>query len=83
MTFDLSSDSLRSRIDRAYQYDDYWLWAFPDLQPSINYSLIVQDGSDGFACFIDGQNEISLPVFMKADKRQAKILSSQRILPFL
>ena len=56
MTFDLSSDRLRSRIDRSYVYDDYWLWAFPDLKPSMNYSLIIQDGSDGFACFVDGQN---------------------------
>lgn len=56
MTFDLSSDGLRSRVDRSYVYDEYWVWAFPDLAPSMNYTLIVQDGSDGFACFNDGQN---------------------------
>jgi hypothetical protein len=56
MTFDLSSNGLRSRIDRSYIYDDYWYWAFPELQPAINYSVIVQDGRDGFACFTHGQN---------------------------
>jgi hypothetical protein len=56
MTFDLSSAELRSRIDRSYVYDGYWLWAFPDLKPLMNYSLIVHDGLDGFACFIAGQN---------------------------
>jgi hypothetical protein len=56
MTFDLSSSTLRSRIDRSYMYDDYWLWAFPQLDPRMNYSLIVEEGSDGYACFTDGQN---------------------------
>lgn len=52
----MKDGALRSRIDRSYIYDDYWIWAFPDLRPHINFSLVV-DGSDkGFACFVEGQN---------------------------
>ena len=56
LSFDISSSKLQSRTDRAYQYDDYWLWAFPDLQPPINFSFVVHDGDEGFACFTNGQN---------------------------
>ena len=57
MSFREYNNSLQERIDRAYQYNDYWTWAFPNLSPPINYTLVVQDGSDGFACFTKGQND--------------------------
>ena len=56
MSFREYNNSLQERIDRAYQYNDYWIWAFPDLSPPINYSLVLQDGLDGYACFLKGQN---------------------------
>ena len=55
MTFDLTN-GLRSRIDRAYEYDDYWVWGFPDLQPHINFSLVVDAADNGCGCFVKGQN---------------------------
>lgn len=56
MTFSIANDGFRSRIDRSYIYDDYWIWAFPDLQPHMNFSLVVDGSEDGFACFVQGQN---------------------------
>ncbi|EHK16190.1 uncharacterized protein TRIVIDRAFT_163307 [Trichoderma virens Gv29-8] len=55
LSFDLSS-GLRARIDRYYRYNDYWIWAQPGLEPSMNYSIVLKDGADGFACFTKGQN---------------------------
>ncbi|KAI9664131.1 MAG: hypothetical protein M1821_007622 [Bathelium mastoideum] len=57
MSFRENSNNLQARIDRAYRYNDYWIWAWPELVPSINYSLVLQDGPDGFACFNRGQND--------------------------
>ena len=56
MSFTEQNNILQERIDRAYNYNDYWLWAWPDLQPGINYSMVLQDGRNGFACFNHGQN---------------------------
>lgn len=56
MSFSLEGEYLRSRVDRSYIYDDYWTWAFPDLQPFMNFSIVVEDGPQGFACFTKGQN---------------------------
>lgn len=67
MSFEIDGKSLRSRIDRSYIYDDYWIWGFPDLQPFIDFSLVVQDGPQGFACFTKGQNS-----FFSTDPSVAK-----------
>ncbi|KAL7815795.1 hypothetical protein V8C26DRAFT_435300 [Trichoderma gracile] len=55
LSFDFSS-GLRARIDRYYRYNDYWIWAQPGLEPFMNYSIVLKDGEDGYACFIKGQN---------------------------
>ncbi|PKK54878.1 hypothetical protein CI102_385 [Trichoderma harzianum] len=55
LSFDLSS-GLRARIDRYYRYNDYWIWSQPGLEPSMNYTIVMKDGSDGFACFTKAQN---------------------------
>ncbi|KAL7931776.1 hypothetical protein V8C35DRAFT_329443 [Trichoderma chlorosporum] len=55
LSFDFSS-GLRARIDRYYRYNDYWIWAQPELEPSMNYTVVIKDGSDGYACFTKGQN---------------------------
>jgi hypothetical protein len=34
---------------------DYWIWALPDLSP-ISFSLVVKNGADGFACYVNGSN---------------------------
>ena len=56
MTFEISDGTLRSRIDRTYVYDDYWISAHPDLQPQINFTLVVDATQNGSACFTQGQN---------------------------
>ena len=39
-----------------YQYGYYWIWAFPSLQPLIQWSMVLQDGPNASACFNEGQN---------------------------
>ena len=56
MSFREQNNTLLERIDRAYTYNDYWLWAWPELKPGIKYSMVLRDGRDGFACFNQGQN---------------------------
>ncbi|ETR97499.1 hypothetical protein M419DRAFT_91426 [Trichoderma reesei RUT C-30] len=55
LSFDFSS-GFRARIDRYYRYNDYWIWAQPGLEPSMNYTIVLKDGKDGYACFTKGQN---------------------------
>jgi hypothetical protein len=66
MSFNFASGHLQQRIDRFYHYADYWIWAFPNLEPPIDYAMVLQDGSDSWACFIKGQNN-----FFSADPSQA------------
>ncbi|KAK5053341.1 hypothetical protein LTR84_002315 [Exophiala bonariae] len=56
ISFLFSDGILRQRLDRKYQYGFYWLWAFPDLKPMIDFSLVVQAGPNASACFNKGQN---------------------------
>ncbi|KAL7893259.1 hypothetical protein HDV64DRAFT_272781 [Trichoderma sp. TUCIM 5745] len=56
VSFNFAEKQLQQRVDRKYQYGDYWIWAFPNLQPDIDYSMVVQSGPNGFACFNKGQN---------------------------
>ncbi|KAF2233669.1 hypothetical protein EV356DRAFT_447860 [Viridothelium virens] len=56
MSFKEGNNTLHERIDRGYRYNDYWIWAWPDLVPEMNYSMVLQDGPQGFACFNQGQN---------------------------
>lgn len=52
----MTNNTLHARIERSYIYDDYWIWAFPDLHPFMNFTVVVRDGPDGYACFNQGQN---------------------------
>ncbi|KAJ0107190.1 uncharacterized protein J7T55_007560 [Diaporthe amygdali] len=61
ISFEGNGTMLKSRIDRAYIYNEYWTWAFPDLQPGVNMSLIVRDDADQYACFVQGQNNFFSP----------------------
>ncbi|KAM5344363.1 hypothetical protein ACJ41O_012900 [Fusarium nematophilum] len=60
ISFKLDSDDLVQRIDRRFVPSDYWIWASPELTP-FDFSLIVRGGSDGFACYAKGNNQIWLP----------------------
>lgn len=56
LSFSITDKGIVARIDRSYIYDDYWIWGFPDLSPAIDWSLVIHDTSDAFACFNKGQN---------------------------
>jgi hypothetical protein len=66
ITFDFSEQFLRQKVDRFYHYADYWIWQFPNVKPAIHYSMVLQAGSDGWACFTRGQNN-----FFSADPSAA------------
>lgn len=46
--------------NEAHKNTAYWVWASPALEP-FNFSLVVQSGDDGFACYVHGNNQIWLP----------------------
>ncbi len=58
LSFNFVGDHLYARVERSYHYDAYWIWAFPDLQPTINFTYVLSDGPGGvaYACFIHGHN---------------------------
>ncbi|KAH7166477.1 hypothetical protein EDB81DRAFT_839002 [Dactylonectria macrodidyma] len=60
ISFSFKSDELQQRIDRQFVPSDYWIWSSPTLSP-FNFSLVVQSGDDGFACYVNGNNQIWLP----------------------
>ncbi|KAL6405068.1 hypothetical protein AUP68_11911 [Ilyonectria robusta] len=60
ISFSFASDELQQRIDRQFVPSSYWVWASPALDP-FNFSLVVQSGDDGFACYVHGNNQIWLP----------------------
>jgi hypothetical protein len=51
---------MRILMNTALMWADYWIWGSPTLDP-IDYSLVVEEGADGFACFVRGNNIIWLP----------------------
>ncbi|KAL1849686.1 hypothetical protein Daus18300_013187 [Diaporthe australafricana] len=61
LSFEGNGTMLKSRIDRVYAYNEYWTWAFPDLKPGVNMSLVVRDDVEQYACFIQGQNNFFSP----------------------
>jgi len=76
ISFSYSLPILQQRIDREFVpagkllpikpspltliRTDYWIWGSPTLSP-INYSLVVKEGSTGFACYVRGNNLIFMP----------------------
>lgn len=57
VSFSFTKDgNIKERIDRRYKYNDYWIWAFPDLEPQIDYTIVLEDGENGYACFTKGSN---------------------------
>lgn len=39
---------------------DHWYWGSQELKP-LKFSLVVNKGKDGFACYVKGNNLIYLP----------------------
>ncbi|KAL5093626.1 hypothetical protein Trisim1_010357 [Trichoderma cf. simile WF8] len=56
LSFSFSEDTFQHRIDRVFQHSDYFFFANPTLPPG-HFSLVMQNGTEnGFACYIDGNN---------------------------
>ncbi|KAH7139969.1 hypothetical protein B0J13DRAFT_478345 [Dactylonectria estremocensis] len=60
ISFSFMSEELQQRIDRQFVPSSYWVWGSPTLN-AFNFSLVVQSGDDGFACYVNGNNQIWLP----------------------
>ena len=61
VSFSFSPDGhLMQRIDRKFVPSEYWIWGSPHLD-AFNFSLVVQGGQNGFACFVQGNNQIWYP----------------------
>ncbi|KAH8816530.1 metallo-beta-lactamase superfamily protein [Xylogone sp. PMI_703] len=57
VSFSFSDGVLRQRIDRNFQRSDYWYFSQPTAAPA-KFSLVMQSGDDGYACFIEGNNNV-------------------------
>ncbi|KAF5009447.1 hypothetical protein FDECE_4330 [Fusarium decemcellulare] len=60
ISFRLTEGFLEQRIDRRATPSNYWSWASLELKP-LDFSLVVNEGDDGFACYVRGNNQIFLP----------------------
>ncbi|KAG8672180.1 hypothetical protein FPOAC1_005442 [Fusarium poae] len=59
ISYRLDLDVLQQRIDRHATPSNSWSWGSPDLKP-VDFSLVVHDGADGFACYVKGNNMIHM-----------------------
>ncbi|PSN63136.1 hypothetical protein BS50DRAFT_648585 [Corynespora cassiicola Philippines] len=60
MTFSYEDGYIKQRIDRAHQLDRIWVVGRPQLEP-VEFSMVVQTGTDGYACVVEGSNGIFVP----------------------
>ncbi|RTE68868.1 hypothetical protein BHE90_016758 [Fusarium euwallaceae] len=60
VSFSFEEGVLKQRIDRFHDLSVDFLWARPNLEP-LNFSLVVQDGSDGFAATVAGNDVLLAP----------------------
>ncbi|KAI3580675.1 hypothetical protein IWW34DRAFT_819652 [Fusarium oxysporum f. sp. albedinis] len=60
ISFRLDQGFLEQRIDRRATPSSYWSWGNNDLTP-LEFSLVMNEGKNGFACYVQGNNQIFLP----------------------
>ncbi|PTD06895.1 hypothetical protein FCULG_00005498 [Fusarium culmorum] len=60
ISYKLDVEDFQQRIDRHATPSNSWSWGSPDLKP-VDFSLVVHDGANGFACYVNGNNMIHLP----------------------
>ncbi|KAM6509851.1 hypothetical protein FALCPG4_017491 [Fusarium falciforme] len=60
ISFRVDQGFLEQRIDRHLVPSNYWYWGSQELKP-LDFSLVVNEGKDGFACYVKGNNQIYLP----------------------
>ncbi|KAH7184894.1 beta-lactamase-like protein [Fusarium flagelliforme] len=59
VSYKLDGEHLQQRIDRHATPSSNWQWGSTQLKP-LDFSLVVRDGDDGFACYVKGNNMIHL-----------------------
>ncbi|CAG7558222.1 unnamed protein product [Fusarium equiseti] len=59
VSYKLDDEHLQQRIDRHATPSNNWQWGSTQLKP-LDFSLVVRDGDDGFACYVKGNNLIHL-----------------------
>ncbi|EEU37113.1 uncharacterized protein NECHADRAFT_52281 [Fusarium vanettenii 77-13-4] len=60
ISFRVDQGFLEQRIDRRLVPSNHWYWGSQELKP-LEFSLVVNEGKDGFACYVKGNNQIYLP----------------------
>ncbi|RTE84456.1 hypothetical protein BHE90_001057 [Fusarium euwallaceae] len=53
-------DGFSQRIDRNYQVSDYFAFGTPSIPP-VQFSLVMKDGTEGYACYNEGNDLVFLP----------------------
>ncbi|RSL52537.1 hypothetical protein CEP54_010869 [Fusarium duplospermum] len=60
VSFSFEGGVLKQRIERFHDLSVDFLWARPNLEP-LNFSLVVQNGGDGFAATVAGNDVLLAP----------------------
>ncbi|KAF5026951.1 hypothetical protein F66182_981 [Fusarium sp. NRRL 66182] len=60
VTFSTQDGVLRQRIDRHHPLSPNFLFGRPNLEP-MDFSMVVQDGDDGFAAVVEGSDLLFAP----------------------
>ncbi|SCO76756.1 uncharacterized protein FRV6_00968 [Fusarium oxysporum] len=91
ISFRLDQGFLEQRIDRLATPSSYWSWGNNDLTP-LEFSLVVNEGKNGFACYVQGNDQTFLPpgltssytdVSYKAALTYHLVLQAQMLSPHL
>ena len=62
ISYDLSGNvgDIVQRIDKSYSLSEFWYFGRPQLDP-VNASIVTRSGSDGFSCYVQGNEGIYTP----------------------
>ncbi|EWZ34014.1 hypothetical protein FOZG_13696 [Fusarium oxysporum Fo47] len=87
ISFRLDQGFLEQRIDRRATPSSYWSWGNNDLTP-LEFSLVMNEGKNGFACYVQGNNQIFLPPGLTSGYTDAAltyhlVLQAQMLSPHL
>ncbi|EXA32919.1 hypothetical protein FOVG_15892 [Fusarium oxysporum f. sp. pisi HDV247] len=87
ISFRLDQGFLEQRIDRLATPSSYWSWGNNDLTP-LEFSLVVNEGKNGFACYVQGNDQIFLPPGLTSSYTDAAltyhlVLQAQMLSPHL
>lgn len=62
ISYDLSGGlgDIAQRLDRQYQISELWVFGRPLLEGN-NVSIVTRGGSDGYSCYLKGNEFVFLP----------------------